>query len=353
MRRALFHIVVLCLMGVAAWGMNAQAQTTPTSAGRQAHPAKPKAEQAAPAPAPKSALEETPEPGQPRRLILKDGSYQQTVRWERKGDRIRYLSAERYEWEELPASLVDWQATEKYAKELASGALEAKEADAEEAAERAREAAAKPEVAPGIRLPGNRGVYLLDVYGGEPQLVELTQSGGEINQNRGGNILRAVVNPLAKVKQSIELKGLHAAVQSHVSQPAIYVNVEPPEKTAKDSQGTDETEQFRIVRLRPKKEARELGVIEIAIYGKVTQKQNLVETQSEPVTSDWVKITPAVPLEPGEYAVVEMMGKDVNLYVWDFGVNPTAPENPTAWRPAPVEKAPDVKQPEVQPRPKD
>jgi hypothetical protein len=348
MRRVLFHIVVLgFLLGVAAC-MNAPAQTTPQATGGQAQPAKPKAK-----PAPTSALEETPEPGQPRRLILKDGSYQQTVRWERKGDRIRYLSAERYEWEELPASLVDWQATEKYAKELASGALEVKEADAEEAAERAREAAAKPEVAPGIRLPGNRGVYLLDVYRGEPQLVELTQSGGEINQNRGGNILRAVVNPLAKAKQSIELKGLHAAVQSHVLQPSIYVNVEPPEKTGKDSQDADGADQFRIVRLRPKKEVRELGVIEIAIYGKVTQKHNVIETKSEPITSDWVKITPAVPLEPGEYAVVEMMGKDVNLYVWDFGVNPTAPENPTAWKPVPVEKTPDVKQPQVQPRPKD
>src|SRR4030088_2878486 len=90
-----------------------------------------------------------------RRLILKDGSYQLITKYEVKGDRVRYLSAERNEWEEIPKSLVDWPATEKYEKDRAAGASvpEAVELDKQVDAELEAGEAALPQVAPGLRLP--------------------------------------------------------------------------------------------------------------------------------------------------------------------------------------------------------
>ena len=115
-----------------------------------------------------------------RRLILKDGSYQLVAKYEVKGDRVRYLSTERNEWEELPSSLVDWPATEKYEKDRSSSAVpEAaaidKETDAEREAEQSP-AASRARTAPSGRF---RRVSLLDTFQGQPQLVELQQAEGD------------------------------------------------------------------------------------------------------------------------------------------------------------------------------
>jgi hypothetical protein len=271
-----------------------------------------------------------------KRLILKDGAYQEIAKYEMKGDRVRYLSAERYEWEEIPSSLVDWAATEKYARDLASGAASktAKAVDAEAEAERRKEDERTPEVAPGIRLPDNEGVYLLDVFQKQAQLNEVTQNGGEIKRNLGGNILRSTINPIASQKQTVELKGLHASVRSHVPDPFLYVNI----SRDANSGPVDEQGHFRLVRVQqvPKKNVRVVGEIKIAIYGKVKEEQKTVPTNVERFSGPWLKIMPAEPLAPGEYALVEILDKNqMNLFVWDFGVDPNAPANSGAWRPAP------------------
>ena len=284
-----------------------------------------------------------------KRLILRDGSYQLATQWEIKGDRVRYFSAERGEWEELPKDMVDWDATKQYEKDRAAGvpSPEAVALDKELEAERQAEEAKTPQVAPKLRLPEDGGVLLLDTFQNQAQLVELQQSGGEINKNTKKNILRAAINPIASAKQTIEVQGEHAKVQAHAALPSIYVNVNQDQDTSATQQQPQEPQQpqqpqqpqapwdrFRIVRMQPKQGKREVGDIKIAVYGKVSQQNKLVPTDAEQLTGGWVKVTPLSPLAPGEYAVVEMLGKDgMNLYVWDFGVNPSAPANPTAWKP--------------------
>ena len=88
------------------------------------------------------------------------------------------MSAERNDWEELPTSLVDWPATEKYEKERAAGASvpEAVQLDKEIEQQNERDEAQRPEVAPGLRLPDDSGVFLLDSFQGESQIVEVQQT---------------------------------------------------------------------------------------------------------------------------------------------------------------------------------
>lgn len=285
-----------------------------------------------------------------KRLILKDGTYQSVQKYEIKGDRVRYLSAERYEWEEMPKILVDWDATKKYEEDLAKGVSHsAEQVDKEIEDEKALEDAKTPIVAPNLRLPMQGGVFVMDTYRDEAQLVEMSQSSSELNKDMKGNIIRATINPLASSKQKIEVPGAHAKIQVHVPRPAVFFNVEDQKAPDEDKQPTsgnpektdDMTlippkaqDRFRFVRMEAKKDSRILGTIKVTIVGKTSQQQTFIPTKGELLGGGWVKITPEQDLVPGEYAVAEMLGeKDMNLYVWDFGVNPSAPENATAWKP--------------------
>lgn len=269
---------------------------------------------------------------QTKRLILKDGSYQMVSKYEIQGDRVHYLSAERYEWEDMPAELVDWDATKKYEADLAKGKARAHVETPEEREEREREEANSPEILPGLRLPGTGGVFLLDQFNGRPELVEILQNGGEINQTANKkSVLRVAINPVGSSKHAFELKGPHAKIQSHAGTPVVYVDIDEGE--LKDMALTG---RFRIVRADVKKDTRVIGNLKVTFTGKTSQEGNFLPTNVEKVgTGEWVKVTPAQPLPPGEYAVVEMLGgEEINLYVWDFGVNPQAAANPDSWRPA-------------------
>jgi hypothetical protein len=273
-----------------------------------------------------------------KRLILKDGSYQLANKWEVNGDRVRYYSSERDDWEEVPNSLVDWPATDKYAADRASGAAapEAVALDKEIATERAAEEAKRPEVAPGLRLPEDSGVLLLDNYKSQPQLVELQQNAGEVNRNTKSNILHAAINPISGSKQTIELQKPHASIQSHTLQPVFYINISQEQNLAPQMpQGSQSPElpqqpldRFRIVRVQVKSDKRIVGNIHVNPLGKVSQKEDSIPTDSRSYNNGWLELKPIRPLDPGEYALVEIAGQDeVNLYVWDFGVNIAAAAN--------------------------
>jgi hypothetical protein len=279
---------------------------------------------------------------QSKRLILKDGSYQLATKWEIKDDRVRFFSVERNEWEEIPNALVDWDATKKWAEDRATGkqSKEAAELEKEMQEEREEEELRSPQVAAGLRLPPEGGVYALDTYLALPELVPLDQSTGEVNRHTGHNVLRAAINPLAGAKSTIEITGSRSKIQIHASLPAIYINLDAAAEASDSAKQGPELpwDRFRIVRAEVKGDKRIVGTLRSSVTGKSSQEQEAVPATAEQMSEGWIKLTPKAPLEPGEYAVAELLGKQgMNSYVWDFGVHADAPANLAVIRPEPTE----------------
>ena len=54
--------------------------------------------------------------GETFKLYLKDGDYHSVREYQVQGDRVRYFSTERGDWEEIPKELVDLDKTERERK---------------------------------------------------------------------------------------------------------------------------------------------------------------------------------------------------------------------------------------------
>ena len=294
------------------------------------------------------------------RLILKDGTYQLVRKYEIVGDRVRYISIERSgEWEELPESLVDWDATRKWERdhanqvEEASPAMkEAEDIDKEEAAERDAQKARRPEVAKDLELPDEDGVFALDTFQGTPELVELLPN--ELGANAKTKHGLSTLNPMAGAKATLELEGAHAKVHLHVNDPAIYlslnarddaeqvvshamtVNTSGAKEVASRKHGAHSaTSGFAIVRVDERNTVRIVGAIHMSPTGAVTQDENVIPTKVEVLPGKhWLKISPGKPLLIGEYALVEILSaSDINQSVWDFRVDPQLGDNPASLGP--------------------
>ncbi|MGA9567333.1 MAG: hypothetical protein WBS19_17545, partial [Candidatus Korobacteraceae bacterium] len=211
----------------------------------------------------------------------------------------------------------------------------------EEREEREKEEANSPEILPGLRLPGTGGVFLLDHYDGEPELAEILQNGSELNQTANKkSVLRSAINPVGSSKHAFELKEPHAKIQSHVPGPVMYVDIDEAALNDVPLSG-----RFRIAHAEVKKDVRVIGNLKVTFTGKTSEEGNFIGVNVEKIgTGEWVKVTPVQELPPGEYALVEMLGpEEMNLYVWDFGVNRQAPANPNTWRPVPASNSTSAK----------
>src|ERR1019366_594765 len=253
------------------------------------------------------------------RLILKDGSYQIVMSYQLKGKIVSYVSAERGETEELPADLVDWDATHKWEKthspvdEVNGAQAPAPAIDPELLKEEADRKALTPEVAPNLNLPEQDSVLALDYFHGTPELVPLVQSDGELNRTTGHNILKLSINPRAASHQIVTLKGVESLVQMHVDTPVIYLQVGDDSGISHggtpltvdthgaggvktDSAGGSANSGYVMVRADVRTDARVLASFNIGMLGGVKQQEDVIETNTELLPGGhWMKVTPKKP----------------------------------------------------------
>src|SRR5499425_3591617 len=119
-----------------------------------------------------------------KKLVLKDGNFQLVREYQRNGDRVRYLSAERGDWEEIPAAMVDWDATARAeAAEKSDQAAFAGKVGTREQAQRIEtimDVDASLQVAPGVFLPPGEGMFAID----GKMVTPLEQAGAAINTDK-------------------------------------------------------------------------------------------------------------------------------------------------------------------------
>jgi hypothetical protein len=242
------------------------------------------------------------------KLFMKDGSYQIVTGYEVHGDRVRYFSVERSDWEEVPTSIVDFEATKRVQEE--TKATQKQEID--EAKQVDQERFYKPpdqglEVVPGLRLPGDDGIFTVD----GKRVVRLVQSTGEVvTDKRRAAMVLAVPLPVVKTRSLVVLEGAKAPIRLSDPLPTFYVQ---------SSGGLGA--KLELVHVKPGKEARVVEDVETARgkKGKATEERTMVSLERKQVAANVYTLRPLKPLEAGEYALGEVVDDKLNLEVWDFG----------------------------------
>lgn len=243
--------------------------------------------------------------GQTFRLYLKDGDYHVVREYQVEGDRIRYYSTERGEWEEIPKELVDLAKTERERKskeELAT--KEAREQDEEEKAERALRHQIES-------IPMDVGAY----YTVGDQVKGLPLADYQIVTNKKRKTLQVLSPvPLVPGKASVVIQGDRSKFVVKEERPEFYLRLSKQER-------------FGIVELTPKKNVRVVENISILpVVKQNVEDRKQMDTFQQELASGLYKVWPEKPLSPGEYALVEYSDDtengEIDLLVWDFAYRP-------------------------------
>ncbi|MHB8755911.1 MAG: hypothetical protein ACYC92_13295, partial [Candidatus Acidiferrales bacterium] len=247
---------------------------------------------------------------QGKKLVMKDGTSQLVSSYQIQGNRVRYFSVEREEWEEVPAAMVDWPATKK-AQAAATEQEEALDArvKAQDAAARVAplDVDASLEIVPGVFLPPGDGIFILDGQA----IFPLHQSAATSKLSKKRFVERALVPvPIVPSQRDVELAGAHASFRITNPSPEFYLRTADP--------GQPELE---LIEAHVHGNRRHIEDID-SLFSEKSEKRKTMSLQAWEVARGVYRFTLGQPLKPGEYALAEVSAKEgMNLLVWDFGVD--------------------------------
>lgn len=254
-----------------------------------------------------------------KKLMLKDGSFHLVREYQVQGDRVRYYSTDRSQWEEIPAALVDWEATKNAEANQSKrdAAIVAKLA----AQERARrieplDTDASLEAAPGVFIPPGEGLFAFD----GKSVVRLSQAQTQSKMDKK-RLIEQVLVPIKVVpsRHTISVEQAHAKFRAPTGQPEFYM------RTA-DAREPD----MDLIRAKVHGATRTIENLD-EIFKQKTEVRDSLPLQRWEVAKGVYRFTLGRPLDPGEYAFVEIVqGEGMSLYVWDFGVDGDASQKAAA-----------------------
>jgi len=234
------------------------------------------------------------------KLYLKDGGFQIVREYQVEGDRVKFYSIERSDWEEMPVSLVDLKRTGAEAGERKAVADEEARQVADE------QELLKQNRAEIRKIPTDPGLYRLENNG----LRIFNEIESTVHNDKGRQALK-ILSPLPMVtgKSTLEVQGEHSANIVTEDRPEFFLQL----ATAED---------FAIFKLTPQKGIRLVEKISIVPVTKeiIEDPVKVQIFQKELSDSGLFKIWPQEPLEKGEYAVVEYTPQKMNQKVWDFRI---------------------------------
>jgi hypothetical protein len=262
-----------------------------------------------------------------KKLVLKDGNFQLVREYERKGERVKYFSLERGAWEEIPAAMVDWDATAKAQadSDKASAALLGKIHTQEEATkiETVLDVDASLQVAPGVFLPPGEGMFAIE----GKSVTPIAQVGSEVKTDKK-TFLKQVLSPIPIVpgKRNVEIPGAKAKTRISSSGPEFYLREAPPDpdrvsSVYKSSRPGESGPEVELVRAIVKGNKRQLESIRSMFGQDMGTERKSIAIQRWEVAATIYRFTLGEPLPPGEYALAEILPDGMNLFVWDFGVD--------------------------------